>query len=144
MFGLNKKSTMPTQSEALAGRSTPMPVSRLHYVSRNPIKEPFPMQVQQALFGLGCFWGAEKVYWQTEGVYSTAVGYAAGYTPNPTYEEVCSGLTGHNEVVLVNYEEDKIAYHQLLKIFWQSPAFAAGRLTICHRGYPPGNAYRFR
>ncbi len=111
---------MPTPEEALKGRSTAMPVSRLHHVNANPIKPPFPVEVKQAMFGLGCFWGAERIFWQTEGVYSTAVGYAAGYTPNPTYEEVCTGLTGHNEVVLVMFEPGKITYMDLLRVFWQS------------------------
>lgn len=120
MFGLEKKISMPTPEEALKGRSTAMPVSRLHHVNANPIKPPFPVEVKQAMFGLGCFWGAERIFWQTEGVYSTAVGYAAGYTPNPTYEEVCTGLTGHNEVVLVMFEPGKITYMDLLRVFWQS------------------------
>ena len=120
MFGLEKKITMPTKEEALKGRATVMPVSRLHYVNGNAIKPPFPAQVQQALFGLGCFWGAEKVFWQCAGTYSTAVGYAAGFTPNPTYEEVCTGKTGHNEVVLVMFEPTAITYQQLLQLFWQS------------------------
>ena len=120
MFGFDKKITMPTQAEALKGRSTTMHVSATHYVNGNAIKPPFPAQVQQAMFGLGCFWGAERIFWQTEGVYSTAVGYAAGFTPNPTYEEVCTGKTGHNEIVLVMFEPAAITYQKLLEIFWQS------------------------
>ena len=120
MFGLEKKTSMPTQAEALKGRSSVMTVSPQHYVNGNAIKPPFPAQIQQAMFGLGCFWGAEKVLWQCAGVYSTAVGYAAGFTPNPTYEEVCTGKTGHNEVVLVMFDPAAIAYQQLLKVFWQS------------------------
>ena len=120
MFGFDKKITMPSQEEALKGRDTPMPISTAHYVNGNAIKPPFPAEIKQALFGLGCFWGAEKVFWQLDGVYSTAVGYAAGFTPNPTYEEVCSGMTGHNEVVLVMYDPLKITYQALLMIFWQS------------------------
>ena len=120
MFGFDKKITMPSQEEALKGRDTPMPISAAHYVNGNAIKPPFPIEIKQALFGLGCFWGAEKVFWQLDGVYSTAVGYTAGFTPNPTYEEVCSGMTGHNEVVLVMYDPLKITYQALLMIFWQS------------------------
>ena len=97
------KVQMPTADQALTGRDTPMQVSSTHYVSGNTIKPPFPATIQQAVFGLGCFWGAERRFWELDGVYSTAVGYTAGYTPNPTYEEVCTGLTGHNEVVLVVY-----------------------------------------
>ena len=120
MFGFENKLTLPTQEEALKGRSTTMPVSLAHYVNGNAIKPPFPAQVKQAMFGLGCFWGAERIFWQRAGVFSTAVGYAAGFTPNPTYEEVCTGKTGHNEVVMVNYEPTKISYVQLLALFWQS------------------------
>lgn len=120
MFGFDKKITMPTQEEALKGRSSSMLVSRAHHVNGNAIKPPFPTDIKQAMFGLGCFWGAEKVFWQLQGVYSTAVGYAAGFTQNPSYEEVCTGMTGHNEVVLVMYDPKKITYQQLLVVFWQS------------------------
>lgn len=120
MFGLDKKITMPTPEQAPKGRSSPLPVSRQHYVNGNAIQAPFPAQVKQAMFGLGCFWGAERVFWQLDGVYSTAVGYAAGFTPNPTYEEVCTGMTGHNEIVLVMYASENISYQELLKVFWQS------------------------
>lgn len=120
MFGLDKKITMPTPEQAPKGRSLPLSVSRLHYVNGNAIQAPFPAQVRQAMFGLGCFWGAERVFWQLDGVYSTAVGYAAGFTPNPTYEEVCTGMTGHNEIVLVMYMPEDISYQELLKVFWQS------------------------
>ena len=120
MFGLDKKITMPTPEQAPKGRSSPLPVSRQHYVNGNAIQAPFPAQVKQAMFGLGCFWGAERVFWQLDGVYSTAVGYAAGFTPNPTYEEVCTGMTGHNEIVLVMYVAENISYQELLKVFWQS------------------------
>ena len=115
-----KKCQMPSPEEALAGRSTAMTVSQQHAVNGNPIVGPFPESMQQAIFGLGCFWGAERKFWQCDGVYSTAVGYAAGYTPNPTYEEVCSGATGHNEVVLVVFDPAVISYQQLLSVFWQS------------------------
>jgi peptide-methionine (S)-S-oxide reductase len=97
-----------------------MPVTNKHFVNGNPIKPPFPKNTQQALFGLGCFWGAEKCFWQMDGVYSTAVGYAGGITPNPTYEEVCSGMTGHNEVVLVIFDPAKVSYQDLLKTFWEA------------------------
>lgn len=111
---------MPTPEQAPKGRSSPLSVSRLHYVNGNAIQAPFPAQVKQGMFGLGCFWGAERMFWQLDGVYSTAVGYAAGYTPNPTYEEVCTGMTGHNEIVLVMYTPEDISYQDLLKVFWQS------------------------
>jgi peptide-methionine (S)-S-oxide reductase len=111
---------MPVPAEALPGRSAALAVADKHYVLGNPLQGPFPEPLQQALFGLGCFWGAERKFWQCDGVYTTAVAYAAGYTPNPTYEEVCSGLTGHNEVVLVVYDPAVISYQQLLTVFWQS------------------------
>lgn len=120
LFGFGKKATMPKPQEALAGRDEEMPVTNQHFVNGNPIKPPFPDGMELALFGLGCFWGAERRFWQQEGVYSTAVGYAAGYTPNPTYQEVCSGLTGHNEVVRVVYDPKVISYDTLLKVFWES------------------------
>lgn len=115
-----KKSSLPTVEEALPGRSKKMPVPAKHYVNGNPLKPPYPEGMEMAMFGLGCFWGAERKFWQLEGVYSTAVGYAAGITPNPTYQEVCTGLTGHNEVVLVVYDPQIISYEQLLKVFWES------------------------
>ena len=111
---------MPTREEALAGRSEPMRVSGRHFVSGHRIVPPFPDGIALALFGVGCFWGAEKKFWQTPGVYSTAVGYAGGFTPNPTYEEVCSGRTGHNEVVRVAFDPAEIKYAELLRIFWES------------------------
>lgn len=122
MFELfaRKKAVMPSPEAALAGRDTPMPVSNRHYVKGTPLQPPFPANMQQAVFGLGCFWGAERKFWQMDGVYTTAVGYAAGYTPNPTYEEVCSGLTGHNEVVLVVFDPDSVSYAALLKVFWEA------------------------
>lgn len=106
--------------DLLPGRGTPLPVSDMHFVKRTPLKPPFPVATETALFGLGCFWGAEKVFWDLSGVYTTAVGYAAGYTPNPTYQEVCSGRTDHNEVVLVVYEPLRISYPALLKVFWSA------------------------
>ncbi len=120
LFGFGKKAQMPKPDEALTGRATEMPLTNRHFVNGNALKPPFPAGLQLALFGLGCFWGAERKFWQQNGVYSTSVGYAAGYTPNPTYQEVCSGLTGHNEVVRVVYDPAVISYEQLLKVFWES------------------------
>ena len=114
-----QKTQMPTAETALPGRAEVMSVPAEHYVNGAPLKAPFPEQMEQAMFGLGCFWGAERKFWQVPGVYSTAVGYAAGFTPNPSYEEVCSGLTGHNEVVLVVYNPNEVNYQSLLKIFWE-------------------------
>jgi peptide-methionine (S)-S-oxide reductase len=108
------------EHEALKGRETPMSVSERHYVLGRPIKEPFPADLEQAVFGMGCFWGAERKFWELPGVYTTAVGYAGGYTHNPTYEEVCSSLTGHTEVVLVVFDPAKISYAQLLRVFWEN------------------------
>lgn len=119
-FTSEKKLRMPTPDQALKGRPDRMPVPARHYVLDAPLEGPFPSDTRQALFGLGCFWGAERKFWQLPGVYTTAVGYAAGYTPNPTYEEVCSGLTGHNEVVLVVYHPSRVAYETLLEVFWES------------------------
>jgi peptide-methionine (S)-S-oxide reductase len=113
------KLRMPTPAEALPGRPTPIEVPERHFVNGNPLKGPFP-GLSQAIFGLGCFWGAEKAFWQLPGVFVTAVGYAGGFTPNATYREVCSGLTGHNEVVLVVFDPDKITYDQLLQAFWEA------------------------
>jgi peptide-methionine (S)-S-oxide reductase len=115
------KTELPPRDKALPGRATAVPVPARHFVNGNPLKPPFPAGIELATFGLGCFWGAERKFWQAgPGVYSTAVGYAAGYTPNPTYEEVCSGLTGHNEVVQVAFDPRQISYAALLKIFWES------------------------
>lgn len=118
LFG--RKQDMVEPAKALPGRSETMPVPDAHYVNGHPLRAPFPGHLQQAMFGLGCFWGAERKFWQQPGVYSTAAGYAAGYTPNPLYEEVCSGQTGHNEVVLVVFDPAVISYSQLLKVFWES------------------------
>jgi peptide-methionine (S)-S-oxide reductase len=115
-----QKTLMPSAAEALKGRAEKMPVPSKHHVLNATIEGPYPEETQKALFGLGCFWGAEKKFWQLRGVYTTAVGYAAGLTPNPTYREVCSGLTGHNEVVLVVYDPKQISYEELLKTFWES------------------------
>ena len=115
-----KKTQMPSKEEALPGRDEAMPVSPNHYVNGNTIVPPFPENMQMAMFGLGCFWGAEKSFWQLPGVFSTAVGYSAGYTPNASYDEVCSGMTGHNEVVRVIFDPDEISFQQLLIAFWQA------------------------
>lgn len=120
MFLRKKKLEMPQPSEALPGRSAAMPVAARHTVLGNPLKGPFPHGIEIAMFGLGCFWGAERKFWQQKGVYTTAVGYAGGYTPNPTYEEVCSGMTGHNEVVLVAFDPSIVSYDTLLKVFWEN------------------------
>jgi len=117
---MSKSTTMPDPDRALPGRTTAMPVPSQHFVNGHPLKPPFPEHLQQVIFGLGCFWGAERKFWQTEGVYTTAVGYAAGFTPNPDYREVCSGMTGHNEVVLVVFDPSVISFEQLLKVFWES------------------------
>jgi len=120
MLSFRKKAVMPDPADILPGRATPMTVPEKHFVNGNRIVPPFPAGMQLALFGLDCFWGAERKFWQLPGVYSTAVGYAAGTTPNPTYEEVCSGYTGHNEVVRVVYDPAKVSYETLLKTFWES------------------------
>jgi peptide-methionine (S)-S-oxide reductase len=114
------KTEMPTPETALPGRSVEMAVSEKHYVNGHPLKPPFPDAMEMAMFGLGCFWGAERVYWEADGVFSTAVGYAAGYTPNPTYEEVCTGMTGHNEVVRVVFDPSVVPFEELLTMFWES------------------------
>jgi peptide-methionine (S)-S-oxide reductase len=111
---------MPTAAEALPGRAVPMPVPVEHHVNGHRLIPPFPAGMVMAMFGMGCFWGAERRYWQQPGVYSTAVGYAGGYTPNPTYREVCSGMTGHNEVVRVVFDPQQISYEELLRVFWES------------------------
>jgi peptide-methionine (S)-S-oxide reductase len=115
-----KKMTVPSAEEALKGRETRMPVPERHAVNGAPLQPPFPAGLEQAVFGLGCFWGAERKFWQTKGVFTTAVGYAGGHTKNPTYEEVCSGLTGHTEVVLVVFDPAKVTYDGLLKVFWEN------------------------
>ncbi len=120
MFGLNKKTSLPSAGEALPGRDASMPVPERHFVLDAPLKPPFPEGCEQAVFGLGCFWGAERRFWQQPGVYTTAVGYAGGRTRNPDYREVCSGMTGHTEAVLVVYDPDEITYEELLRVFWES------------------------
>ena len=119
LFDIRKKHLMPSSDEALPGREEAMPVPPSHFVNGNPMQPPFPDGYEQAVFGMGCFWGVERMFWQLEGVYTTAAGYAAGHTPNPTYQEVCSGQTGHNEVVLVVFDPAVISYDTLLKTFWE-------------------------
>jgi peptide-methionine (S)-S-oxide reductase len=114
------KLEMRTPETALRGRAERMPVPATHHVNGHPLTPPFPEGMERAMFGLGCFWGAERKFWQTPGVYTTAAGYAAGFTPNPTYEEVCTGRTGHNEVVLVVFDPKAVSYDTLLKVFWES------------------------
>ncbi|HYK89341.1 MAG TPA: peptide-methionine (S)-S-oxide reductase MsrA [Acidobacteriota bacterium] len=120
MWSDRKKLKMPTAHEALPGREERMTVPERHYVNGRPMSAPFPAHMEQALFAMGCFWGAEKKFWLTDGVYSTAVGYAGGQTPNPTYREVCTGLTGHAEVVRVVFDPKAIKYADLLKVFWEN------------------------
>ena len=138
LFGLGKKLTLPTPDKALPGRQEPIPVPATHFVNGNPLKPPFPDGMEQVIVGMGCFWGAERKFWQQEGVFSTAVGYAAGITPNPTYQEVCSGMTGHNEVVLVVYDPKVISFETLLKVFWESHNPTQGM----RQGNDSGTQYR--
>lgn len=119
LFG-TKKTMMVDPADALAGRDTEMPVPDAHFVNGNPLKPPFPEGMQQIMVGMGCFWGAERVFWQVPGVFTTAVGYAAGFTPNPTYEEVCSGRTGHTEAVLAVFDPEAADYAQMLALFWEN------------------------
>jgi peptide-methionine (S)-S-oxide reductase len=137
-MGMGKKDVLPSAKDALPGRDKVMPVPDQHYVNGKPLQGPFPEGMEQAVFGLGCFWGAERKFWQVEGVYSTAVGYAAGSTPNPTYREVCSGMTGHNEVVLVVFDPKVVSYEQLLKVFWESHNPTQGM----QQGNDKGTQYR--
>jgi peptide-methionine (S)-S-oxide reductase len=131
--------TMPTAAEALPGRPEPIPTARTHHVKGAPLMPPFPADVETVLFGLGCFWGAERKFWQLgDGIYTTAVGYAGGLTPNPTYEEVCTGRTGHNEVVLVAYHPAVVSFEQLLKVFWESHDPTQGM----RQGNDAGTQYR--
>lgn len=134
----SRKTQMPQPDEALTGREKPIPTAERHHVKQARLKGPYPEGAEKALFGLGCFWGAEKVFWQLPGVYVTAVGYAGGYTPNPTYEEVCSGRTGHNEVVLVVYDPSAISYDALLKAFWEGHDPTQGK----RQGNDVGTQYR--
>ena len=135
---LVNKDILPTAEQALPGRAEPLPVADTHYVNGNPIKAPFPAGLQQALFALGCFWGAERRFWEQPGVWTTAVGYAGGFTPNPTYEEVCSGLTGHTEAVLVVFDPQQIDYQTLLTVFWESHNPTQGM----RQGNDVGSQYR--
>jgi peptide-methionine (S)-S-oxide reductase len=137
-FGLDKKNQLPSAEEALPGRQTLMPVDNRHYVNGNCIVPLFPEETEKMILGLGCFWGAEKKFWEQSGVYSTAVGYIAGLTPNPTYEEVCTGMTGHNEAVLVVYQPEKISYTKLLSVFWESHNPTQGM----RQGNDTGTQYR--
>src|SRR6058998_3268164 len=120
MFGLGHKTKMIEASDALPGRNDEIPVPERHAVLGTPLRPPFPEGMEQAVFGLGCFWGAERVFWQAPGVYTTAVGYAGGFTPNPTYEEVCSGSTGHTEAVLVVFDPKVTSYDEMLRVFWEN------------------------
>ena len=121
MFSFKKSLEMPAPGKALPGRPRPLPTASQHFVNDHPLKGPYPSGLATALFGMGCFWGAERKFWELgEGIHVTAAGYAGGYTPNPTYEEVCTGRTGHNEVVFVVYDPKKISYEQLLKTFWEN------------------------
>ncbi|TML93188.1 MAG: peptide-methionine (S)-S-oxide reductase MsrA [Actinobacteria bacterium] len=137
MFGRHQ-TRMPTAEDALPGRSQPMPVTETHLVLGTPLTPPFPDGMETAVFGMGCFWGAERKFWQADGVYTTAVGYAGGITPNPTYEEVCSGRTGHTEAVLVVYDSDRISYDDLLRIFWENHDPTQGM----RQGNDTGTQYR--
>ncbi len=139
MFFLRKKSELPQPGQALPGRAAAIPTAERHFLSKRPLKGPYPEGLQTAVFGMGCFWGVERKFWQRgEGVWVTAVGYAAGQTPNPTYEEVCSGMTGHNEVVLVVFDPQKLPYEALLKTFWESHDPTQGM----RQGNDSGTQYR--
>ena len=135
---LNRKVAMPSSQEALPGRAEPIPTSTSHFVSGRPLKGPYPEGFQTAIFGLGCFWGAERLFWQTKGVWVTAVGYAGGFTPNPTYRETCTGLTGHAEVVLVVFDPAVVSYDDLLRIFFEAHDPTQGM----RQGNDVGTTYR--
>ena len=135
---LNKKVKLPTQGEALPGRAQPLPTSSEHFVSKRPIKGPFPEGLEIAYFGMGCFWGVERLFWQTPGVWTTAAGYQGGITPNPTYQETCTGMTGHTEVVMVVFDPAEVSYADLLKIFWESHDPTQGM----RQGNDVGTTYR--
>ena len=138
MAPLAKKTTMPAQDEALPGRNTPLPISGKHFINGSIIKQPAAGGLEEAIFGLGCFWGAERKFWEQEGVYTTAVGYQGGYSPNPTYEETCSGRTGHAEAVKVVFDPAKVSYRDLLKLFWESHDPTQGM----RQGNDAGTQYR--
>lgn len=135
---LNKKLHLPKPGEALPGRERPIVTASKHHVSRRPLKGPYPQGLETAMFGMGCFWGAERLFWQTDGVWVTAVGYAGGLTPNPTYQETCTGLTGHAEVVLVVFDPTVVSYGELLRIFWESHDPTQGM----RQGNDVGTTYR--
>jgi peptide-methionine (S)-S-oxide reductase len=138
MFDKWRKTVMVKPEDALAGRTERMPVAPKHLVLGTPMRPPFPQGLETAVFGLGCFWGAERKFWQVKGVHSTAVGYAGGFTPNPTYEEVCSGLTGHTEAVLVVFDPKGVSFERLLKVFWESHDPTQGM----RQGNDTGTQYR--
>lgn len=138
MFKQSKKNEMPAAAEALPGRQQPMQLNNCHAVLKTELQPPFPAGKELALFGMGCFWGAERAFWVLPGVYSTAVGYAAGFTENPTYEEVCTGMTGHNEVVRVVFNSEQLNYQALLKVFWESHNPTQGM----RQGNDSGTQYR--
>jgi peptide-methionine (S)-S-oxide reductase len=138
MFFFKKSIDLPTPAQALPGRARPLPTAETHFVNGHKLKGPYPDGFETAIFGLGCFWGAERKFWQTPGVYVTAVGYINGITPNPTYEETCTGLTGHAEAVLVVFDPAKVSYAQLLKLFWESHDPTQGM----RQGNDVGTTYR--
>ena len=138
MLFTRKQTAIVDAAEALPGRAQEMPVPQRHEVLGTPLKGPFPEGVQSAVFGMGCFWGAERKFWEADGVYTTAVGYAGGFTPNPTYEEVCSGRTGHNEVVLVVFDPSKTSYDEMLRVFWENHDPTQGM----RQGNDAGTQYR--
>src|SRR6266542_630444 len=141
MWLRSRKSAMPSREEALAGRAERMAVPAAHYVSGAPLEPPFPAGMEMAMFGMGCFWGAERKFWETKGVFSTAVGYAGGFTPNPTYEEVCSGLTGQTEVVRMVFDPTRVSYEDLLRVFWatQDPTLGERPGNGGRTQFRPGN-----
>ncbi|MGH8719117.1 MAG: peptide-methionine (S)-S-oxide reductase MsrA [Burkholderiales bacterium] len=138
MFALRTKSQMPSQEQALPGRAAKMRVPEKHFVNKHPIAAPSPEGMETAMFGLGCFWGAERLFWELPGVFTTAVGYAGGYTPNPSYQEVCTGMTGHTEAVLVVFDPKVVRYEDLLKVFWEAHDPSQGM----RQGNDSGTQYR--
>lgn len=135
---LNKKLKLPTSAEALPGREAPIPTATRHFLNKRALQGPYPEGLQTAYFGMGCFWGAERLFWQTEGVWVTASGYAGGHTPNPTYQETCTGLTGHAEIVMVVYDPAVVSYDELLRLFWESHDPTQGM----RQGNDVGTTYR--